>query len=350
MPTPRELQGRSEMVETLTAEEIKALLDALEVKTGPSSGQSASFGLHLDPVIKDYDFRRPDKFSKDQIRAFHMILEVFARSWGTFLSAKLRSMVGLEVQTITQLTYQEFMGTVPSPSVITVFSMDPLQGSSILEIKPPLAYTIVDLLLGGVGRTPDLNRELTEIEAAIIGGVISESWGYLRGAFKDVVPVAPRAENIEYNPQFVQIVPPSDIVLYASIQMKIGEVRDLVVFCFPFVVMEPVLGKLSTQTFFSGRKDTKGSTGMLRETLHGVTVPIAAELGGTQLTMREILSLGEGDVVKLETRTRDEIKVFVRGREKFRGRPGLMGENRAVEVTQVRDELGNWQRQRPGGS
>ncbi|HYE79990.1 MAG TPA: flagellar motor switch protein FliM, partial [bacterium] len=248
------------MVDILSQAEIDALLAALDggaPAAAPVADPRPALATHRNQVVKNYDFRRPDKFSKDQIRALHMIMENFSRSWGTFLSGKLHSLVYLELNSIDQMTYEEFLQSLSSPTVIAVFSLAPLEGSALLEINANLAFTMIDRLLGGTGRSMGITRELTEIEAAIMGGIVSDTWSYLRTALKDIVPVNPRLEGLECNPQFVQIVPPGDMVLFISISMRIGDVRDILVFCFPFLLLEPILSKLNTQQFFAVRRETE---------------------------------------------------------------------------------------------
>lgn len=335
------LRKQPRMVDTLSQAEIDALLAALEEGGASTAAKPFGGGTRLLPAqIKAYDFRRPDKFSKDQIRALNMIMEVFTRGWGTFLSAKLRSGVYLEVQTIEQMTYEEFQQSLGSPTVVAVFSMEPLEGSALMEIKLPLAFAFIDRLLGGPGRGGDFRRELTEIEEAIIGGIMGDMWGYLRTAFKDIVPVAPRLESLESNPQFVQIVPPGDIVLYVAIDMKVGEVQDQVVFCFPFILLEPAVSRLSTEQFFAGKREVGTHMTQVAESIAMVPVPVCAQLGEARLSVEEVLSLKEGDVVRLDQRVKLPLAIQIHNRTKYRGRPGQVGDYYAIELTEVVDLTG----------
>lgn len=324
------------MVESLSQAEISALLEVLE--SGAGGHSSRAFGRVTRAIpsqVKTYDFRRPDKFSKDQIRALHMIMDVFTRSWGTFMSAKLRTGVFLEVQSIEQITYEEFIHSLTTPTAVAVFSMDPLEGPALLEFKLPLAFTLIDRMLGGKGRGGELRRELTEIEQAIMSGIVGDMWSHLRTAFKDIVPVTPKLESLESNPQFVQIVPPSDIVLYVSITMRIGEMQDALVFCLPFILLEPALSRLSTEQFFAGRRETGTHAELIAHTLQAMPVAVRAELGTARLSVQEVLALNEGDIVRLDQRTRLPIRVYVQDRLKYLARPGQVGETLACEVTSV---------------
>lgn len=324
------------MVETLSQAEIDALLAALEEGSGAGDVQPFGGTKRLRSAhVKSYDFRRPDKFSKGQIRALNMIMEVFTRGWGTFMSAKMRAGVYLEVQSIDQMTYEEFQQSLGSPTVVAVFSMDPLEGSALLEIKLPLAFAMIDRLLGGKGVSSNIRRELTEIEEAIISAIIGEMWGYLRTAFKDIVPISPRLESLESNPQFVQVVPPGDIVLFVAIDMKLGEIQDSLVFCLPFILLEPAVERLSTEQFFAGRREIGTHAELVAETIADVPIPLSVRLGEATLSIQEVLDLEVGDVVRLDQRVKAPLTICIQDREKYRGRPGLLGDYVAVEISEV---------------
>jgi len=209
------------MAEILSQEEIDALLSALDVQDIPEDVQPVK-GTRR---VKEYDFRRPDKFSKDQIRTINMIMEAFARSWSTFLSGKLRSLVSVEIVSLDQLPYEEFIKSTFSPSVIAVISMEPLEGNAILDISPPVAFAIIERMVGGIGTGTTQVRELTEIEEALIVNVVGDALRVLKTAMGELIQTNPRLEAVEYNPQFTQIVPPSDMTLFISLEMRIEDSR-----------------------------------------------------------------------------------------------------------------------------
>ena len=323
------------MADILSPEEIEALLGALDKGDIHLPVESASlFGRQ----VKDYDFKRPDKFSKDQLRVLQMIIESFARTWGTFLSGRMRSLVQIEVEKISQLTYEEYMRGLSRPWVIVVFSAEPLEGNALLEFSPSLAFAILDRLLGGYGGTDDIVRELTEIEEAIFSGIVNDALRYLRQNFGEIVKVNTRIESLESNPQFVQIVAPSDIVLSISMEMKIEENQGLLGFCFPFMLIEPISNQLKTKMLFTGKREPDKYKNEIVNHLKGVRLPVRAELGSVGLSIEEILGLEVGDVIKLDTHIKDTINVLVKNKSLYRGRPGLSGKFRAVKIEKEVDD------------
>jgi flagellar motor switch protein FliM len=193
------------MTEVLSQDEIDQLLTAI------SSGDMESEDMTQNTdskKIKIYDFKRPDKFSKEQIRTVSSMHEAFARLTTTSLSANLRSLIQVHVASVDQLTYEEFIRSIPNPTTLAVINMDPLKGSAILEIDPAVTFSIIDRLFGGPGEGVKVTRDLTEIETSVMEGIIVRILGNMREAWSQVIDLRPRLGQIEVNPQFAQIVPP----------------------------------------------------------------------------------------------------------------------------------------------
>ena len=218
--------------DVLSQTEIDDLLSALS--TGVVSVEEIK-NEQKQKKIKAYDFKRPDKFSKDQIRTLYMLHENFARLLNTYLSAHLRTLIHIDVASVDQLTYEEFIRSLPNPSVINVFQMRPLKGNAILEINPNIVFSIIDRLFGGPGLPPAKPRALTDIEEAITRRVVNKALESLQEAWKQVVAIEPRADAIETNPQFTQIVPPNDMVVIITLQAKIGQAEGLINICIPYL-------------------------------------------------------------------------------------------------------------------
>ncbi len=234
------------MTEILSQEEIDSLLTA--ISTGEAVPDEVS---HTEQrKVKIYDFRRPDKFSKDQIRTLHMMHETFARLTSTALSAQLRALVGVHVASVDQLTYEEFIRSIPNPTTLAVVNMDPLKGSAVLEIDPSITFTIIDKLFGGRGEPAKISRELTEIELSVMEGIVVRILGNLRESWSNVIDLRPRLSTIETNPQFAQIVPPSEMVVLITLETKVGEVEGMTNLCLPYITIEPVISKFSAQYLF----------------------------------------------------------------------------------------------------
>lgn len=331
------------MTEILSQDEIDALLTAISTGEVDTTDYSPA---KEQRKVKIYDFRRPDKFSKDQIRTLQMMHETFARLTTTALSAQLRALVSVHVASVDQLTYEEFIRSIPNPTTLAVINMDPLKGSAVLEIDPSITFTIIDKLFGGLGESAKISRELTDIELSVMEGIIVRILGNLREAWSNVIDLRPRLGNIETNPQFAQIVPPNDMVVLITLETKVGEVEGMTNLCIPYITIEPVISKLSAQYWYSSIR--KGATDenmmIIQGRLEAVELPVVAEIGEVEVTMQEVLDLRVGDVVKLpDTKVNSDMVLRVGGRKKYKCRPGLIGSRVAVQIGEkiedVPDEL-----------
>ena len=346
--------------DVLGQDEIDALLGELdegaeEEPGGEVSGEPVAEGSEeetttaaepddkfKDRNIKTYNFKRPDKFSKDQIRTLQMIHESFARTTTTELSAQLRSLASLTVASVDQLSYEEFMKVVPNPTTLGVLDMEPLDGKAIFEMDPALVFQIVDRLFGGTGSTTPVNleRELTDIEHSVIERIFMSILNNLREAWEEIIELRPRLEQIESNPQFVQIVPPNDMVVLITFDTQIGDVEGMTNLCIPYVILGPVINKLSATFWYSSASNelTDDQIERLREKIDYVQVPVSVEVGKTKLEAGEILDLEEGDIIKLDTGLDDPFKLVINGQEKFFCKPGQRGKTRAVQVLEPLEE------------
>ncbi len=331
------------MTDILSQEEIDALLTAISTGDVDTTDYSAA---REQKKVKIYDFRRPDKFSKDHIRTIQMMHETFARLTTTALSAQLRALVSVHVASVDQLTYEEFIRSIPNPTTLAVVNMDPLKGSAVLEIDPSITFTIIDKLFGGMGEASKISRELTDIELSVMEGIIVRILGNLREAWSNVIDLRPRLGNIETNPQFAQIVPPNDMVVLITLETKVGDVEGMTNLCIPYISIEPIISKLSAQYMYSSIR--KGATdenlAIIQSRLETVTLPVIAEIGEAQIVVQDVLSLTVGDVIKLpETKIGDDMILKIGGRKKFKCRPGLVASRVAVKIgemiTDVPDEL-----------
>ncbi|MEI0479127.1 flagellar motor switch protein FliM [Brachyspira pulli] len=328
------------MTEVLSQSEIDALLSA--ISSGESLDNIDTKRVEVEHrKIKIYDFKRPDKFSKDQIRTLQMMHENFARVTTTSLSAQLRTLVGIHVASVDQLTYEEFIRSVSNPSTLAIVSMDPLKGSSILEIDPSITFTIIDRLFGGPGESPkNLNRELTDIELSVMEGIIVRILGNLREAWSQVIDLRPRLGSIETNPQFAQMVSPNDMVVLITLETKVADVEGMMNFCIPYITIEPILSKFSAQYWYASirRGSTSENLKIIKEKLQNIFVETSAELGSMQLPLSDILNLQKGDVVKFtDTKITDPVIFKIGNRKKFLCRPGISGSRMAVQLTGIMD-------------
>jgi flagellar motor switch protein FliM len=327
------------MTEVLSQEEIDQLLTAI------SSGEMETQEIQQtadQKKIKIYDFKRPDKFSKDQIRTVSIMHETFARLTTTSLSAQLRSLVHVHVASVDQLTYEEFIRSIPNPTTLSIINMDPLKGSAILEIDPAITFSIIDRLFGGQGEGTKYSRDLTDIEQSVMEGIIVRVLGNMREAWSTVIDLRPRLGTIETNPQFAQIVPPTEMVVLVTLETKVGEVEGMMNFCIPYLTIEPIISKLSAQYWYSSvrRGTTTENLNILRDRLSKVDVTLVAEIGSINLTVRDVLNLRKGDVIRLySVRSGDPMVLKIGNKRKFLCRPGLVGKKTAVQVTQKLEDV-----------
>ncbi|MBB6481948.1 flagellar motor switch protein FliM [Spirochaeta isovalerica] len=327
------------MTEVLSQDEIDQLLTA--ISTGDMDSEDTQ-QVADRKNIKIYDFKRPDKFSKEQIRTVSIMHETFARLTTTSLSAQLRSLVHVHVASVDQLTYEEFIRSIPSPTALAVINMDPLKGSAILEIDPAITFTIIDRLFGGTGEGSKVNRELSEIEQSVMESIIVRILGNMREAWSQVIDLRPRLGQIETNPQFAQIVPPTEMVVLVTLETKVEDVEGMMNFCIPYLTIEPIISKLSAQYWYSSvrRGATTENLNILRERLATIGVTMVAEVGSMNLPVRDVLSLTQGDIIRLQnTRVTDPMVLKIGNRPKFECRPGVVGSKVAVQITKKLEDV-----------
>lgn len=312
------------MTDILSQEEIDALLGALDagdIDAAEMDGSPAS-----DSHARLYDFKRPDKFSKEQLRTIQMLHETFGRLWSSALSGMLRNLVNMSVISVDQLTYKEFLLSMADPSVICIFALPPLEGRAIIEFSPAIAFPLIDRLLGGHGTPARKLRELTDIEKRLIAALIEEGLMFLKEAWVSMTEFFPEMLSVESNPMFVQIVPPSDMVLLISLEAKFGDLTGVINICYPYVVLEPVLTHLSQHFLFAstGKGATRVSRDNILSTMQELKLSVEVLLGETELEFGDVLELKPGDVVKLGSRVKEDLDVRVGERIKFQCLPGII--------------------------
>ena len=327
--------------DVLSQAEIDALL------AGVMSGDVDADTMKQDSdgkKVKVYDFKRPDKFSKDQIRTLYMLHESFARLLNTYLSTHLRTLVNVDVASVEQLTYQEFVQSMANPSVISVLGVPPLKGNIILEVGTEIAFAFIDRVFGGDGNTAMKTRVLTEIEDAVMRRFVNTAMTHFKEAWANVATINPFLETTESNPQFTQIVPPSDMVVIVTIQMKVGEIEGMMNICIPYLVLEPIMSKLTTTFWVASsisKDETEGQVALIQAKLEKTLVPFVVEVGQVQISIREFLTLGFGDVLQLGTRVKEDFKCKIGKNTKFMCRPGTSGKKMAVQITEIIEPEGD---------
>lgn len=325
------------MAEVLSQDEIDALLSA--ISTGEMNLEEAK-EKEEKKKVKIYDFKRPDKLSKDQLRTIQMIHETFGRLNTTMLSAQLRTAVQIQVISVDQITYEEFIRSIPEFTILSIFDMGSLDGNAILEMNPNIVFAIIDRLFGGPGESMDITRELTDIELTVIESVILRLLGNLKESWENVFEVQPRIEQIESNPQFVQIVGPNEMVVIVTFEIKIGGAEGMMNICLPSPLIDPIMPRLSAQYWFSTikREKTEENIIAIKNRLNKVRVPLIVRVGRTHITLNELLGLKKDDVLVLDQNINKSLDILVGNRVKFKASPGTEGNRMAVSIDKVIEE------------
>ncbi|MDO5383007.1 MAG: flagellar motor switch protein FliM [Eubacteriales bacterium] len=321
------------MGEVLSQSEIDNLLKAL------STGE-----LDVDEMknndekqVKNYDFARPSKFSKEHLRTLEIIFEHFGRLLATNLPAYLRKSVSVDVVNSEVVIYSEFSNALSNPVLLGVVSMHPLTGNMIMEIASNLGFAIVDRLLGGVGNSLDKERDFSEIELSIIERIFSICVNLLREPWENVVKVTPKLDRIETNSQFAQIISPTETIAIVTINLKIGDVEGLVNICLPYTTLEPVMDKLNTKFWFANmqEKDANSYEDAIESIISKAGVPIKAVLGNSKINVSDFVNLQVGDIIRMDKRVDQELEVYVGNLKKFMALPGYYEDRYAVRITEV---------------
>lgn len=331
------------MSEILSQAEIEALLSSLADGESAPSAQPAPVGAAVSSRTRQikksavayevYDFRRPDKFSKDQLRTLQMLHETFARLSASALSAYLRTPVSVDLISLEQVPYEEYLRSI-NQSVFTILSLPPLSGQAVLEIEFGLVFSMIDRMLGGPGKGIP-RTVLTDIERPLIRQILERLFTALKTSWEGVVVVTPGIEGMETSAQFVQIAPPSDIVVTILLEVKVGNQRGAMSLCIPYVLLKPITTKLSGQKWFStgSKRSAKGARNLLSQQLQAASIDCSVHLGNAEVTMSEFLSLKPGDVLRLDQRTERELRLLVGNVPKFHGKPALQGKKVVFAVS-----------------
>jgi flagellar motor switch protein FliM len=323
------------MADILSQEEIDALLDVVE-DDGDSALESDDDHLLPQRQVTLYDFKRPNRVSKEQLRAFRGVHDKMARSLASQISSIMRSIVEIQFHSVDQMTYGEFLMSLPNPTSFNVFSIKPLEGSGIIEINPSIAFPMLDRLLGGKGEPFDANREFSDIELSLFETILRVMMSTLKEAWGPVMDVYPNIESKESSPNVVQIVAQNEIVVMVVMEIIIGHSSGMMNICYPVIALEPILPKLASRDLMLNETSSKKSRNTeLHVLLGGAQVNVEANLGGAELTLRDILELKVGDVLRLSSPANDIVTVSVDGKERFKGSIGLRRFRKSIQITEI---------------
>ncbi len=321
------------MGDVLSQDEIDNLLKAL------SSGDIDAEDMKEDAgkSVKEYDFKRPAKFSKDHLRTLEIIFEHYGRLVSTNLPVYLRKNCQVSVVNSEALTFSEFTNSLANPVIIGIVNFQPLNGNIMVELGANLGFAMVDRLLGGQGEALEKNREFSEIEMSLVERMVTVCVTLLREPWRNVLDLNPVLERVETNPQFAQIIAPTEMIAIVTLNIKIGEVEGLMNVCLPYFTLESIMDKLNTKFWFSTMQDTSEDdyTEHIEDMIRHVRIPIIAKLGDSSITVTDFVNLQPGDIIRLSARVDEEMDVFVGNIRKFKALPGATKKTYAVRVTSI---------------
>ncbi|HAN99894.1 MAG TPA: flagellar motor switch protein FliM [Planctomycetaceae bacterium] len=330
--------------EVLSQDEVESLLQAMET-AAPKPTRRGSDGespdvparLRTREKITPYDFKRPERVGKEQMRALQTLHEGFSRNFAASLSGLIRAMVEVKLTSVDQLTYSEFVFSLENPTCFNVLRASPLEGNIILDINPAVVYPILDRLLGGRDGSTPLRRPLTEIELRLVSRVTNLFIAEMRRAWENVMSLDIAIERVESNPQLVSIVPPNEVIVLISFELTIGQLRGMMNLCIPYNAIERISSRLTANTWqsYGKRTATETTRGRITQQIRRSPLEVSVTLAESRITTSELIGLRVGDVITTDHDIRQPLDVIVEGRLKYRARPGAVKGRKAIRIEEV---------------
>lgn len=335
------------MADNLSPEEIEALLGSLaaadeaepEASPAASSVQDRAQALSGPKAslvggrrVERYDFRRSDKLNKDQLRTLTMLHDNAARLMSGSLAGYLRTPVNIELVSVEQVPYEEYLRSI-TQSVFAILSLSPLNGQSLLEAETSLVFGMLDRMLGGPGRTSE-RKNLSDLERPLVSQTVERILACVKQSWESILLLNPVVEALETNPQFVQIATPNDVAVTVLFEVKMGQSRGAMSLCIPYLVLKPISAKLTMQKWAAtaGRRKSEAARRTLATHLRGAGVQCHFELGTAQMRICDLIALQPGDVVRLEQRTYEGLRMLVEGKPKYLCKPLMHGRRLQFQV------------------
>ena len=336
------------MSDVLDQDEVDALLNAVaggqiegsedDISDSDSlmAAESGGEAALVQKNIKSYDFKRPERVSKDQILALEGLHERFARNFGALLSGYLRTIVECKIRSVEQLTYAEFTYSLPTPTSFSLLDAIPLDGQICLEISPLIIFPIIDRMLGGGNADMYVpQRAMTQIEQRLANRILDRALDALKEAWNNVTEIEFNVVQNESNPQLIQIVAPNEVVVVIGFEVKMGDKSGSMSLCFPFNVIEPIMSRLTSQDWFSYKKkvDKEGFRDSMIENLERAKLHSRVFLGKSQIKVSDLLNLEPGDMLQINKSSKSDLVMQIEGKSKFAGKIGQFKGHRAFKVT-----------------
>lgn len=323
----------------LSQKEIDELLSA--IASGDDSFDSESENNSSDEKESNariYNFRTANKFPKEQMRTLLLIFENYSRRLAIFLSGRLRVLCEVEVASIEEQSFSEFNNSIPSPAVLAIANMPPLQGNVMYEISPAIAYEIISRLFGGAGQDNDSYKPFTEIEISILERMVRSMMKTMDDSWEKVIKLTSHLERIETSSQFAQIVENSEPIAIVTMNVKIGEVSDTINLCIPHIAVQPISKQLAMRKWYADHlqnANTKINTETINKQLSNTFLTLHSVFDDTTATVKEILNLQVGDVIRIDHSVDKAVTVKIEHIPKIKGVVGMHGSKYAVKITEI---------------
>jgi len=323
----------------LSQDEIDALLTTVSSSEPTPESQSSESDRLRSVVV--YDFKHPNRVSKDQIRTLENMHDNFAGHFGSALSSMLRSIVDVDLVSVDQITYSEFILSLVSPSCTYTFAAPPMDGLCLVDFNPTLTFSIIDRMFGGHGKILETERDMTGIERSVMTRVAGRLYADLQRSWEHLVKIEIEQRSFETNPHFIQIVPPGESVVVISFQVKLFQSTGLLTICYPYMSLEPIITKLSGQNWMDATKKKNLEEDRLTtlNNLQTIQTDVAAVLCRTKIKVRDFMALSCGDTIRSDMKMTMPIEILVNDRRKYVARPGVSGKKRAIQVLEVREAM-----------
>jgi flagellar motor switch protein FliM len=335
------------MAKILSQEEVDALLSEFSQEEAPAAAggttkeviiipKKKKKQLDEDKKVSIYNFRRPDRVSKEQLRSLYSLHQRFARIFSSSLSAYLRAIIEVTLHSVEQLTYREFIQSLPDLTYLNAIAIEPLEGNLLLEINPRIHFPMIDKMLGG--KREDLGggkRTITDIEQALIEGVVQLILRDLEESWKHIAKLRMSIAATETSPQLIQVVTPDEIVLVIIFELEIGETKGFMNLCIPTVVLEPIVQRFSQDLYTLRKKIPVEELKKIKLNLLKTTIHAEAGIYENCIKIKDLLALAPGNIIKLDTKINDEINVKLNGINKFSAYQVKTGKKKAVQIVDL---------------
>ncbi len=322
------------MSDVLSQAEVENLLSAIDSGDDLRTNRAEEVFRPRDKVTV-YDFKRPERVGKEQMRSLQTMHEGFGRNFGAALSALLRTMVEVKLTSVDQLTYSEFVFSLENPTCFNLITASPLEGQLILDINPSILFPVIDRLLGGsTTSAPPARRPLTEIELRLVSRITNLFLKEMQHAWENVLALELSVDRVESNPQLVQIIPANEVIVLISFELTVGEMRGMMNLCIPFNSIERVSAKLTANNWVSYARKAPSVESMQRigNRIAQAPIEVVVELAATRITTADMLELRVGDIIASEKDMNEPLLVYVEGKPKFLAAPGKYKGHKAIQI------------------